>query len=547
MRQKIEFARSYDNIRLAWTQCGSRSSRTPTTLACLLAPESRSKLRRGKKYGGLLLPVAFPVNNGPDSISFMDSFYLTPTSWIRLIALGAFIIAGLAGRSVSACEVGAGGPWPDAGFGDNGHALLQFETDGQRGDLGNALAVQDDGRILIAGFAVLSDRRDGAVLRLLPDGSIDTSFGIQGRRLLGIASEDGIVQITDIQLQSDGRIVLFGRDRDRGLVFVRLHADGSFDHSFDLNGIRIVLLEEDSNTSAGMAIDNEGRLIGVGSMGIEDPAQCALIVRLEPNGAMDASFGANGRVCLLPDDESPGATTGDVAALPDGKILVAGSARSGDAIPSENVDMFALRLASDGTPDPDFGNAGWRLVAFDQGSDFRDFAHVLNVDDGGGITLAGSAASLQSESMAMARLTPGGELDAGFGSSGRVLIPFEHDDQLDSGSAATGMIRLNDDRLLVAGVATRQHSSVAFRRAGAAAMLNADGSIDTCFEENGRWVQALPGLQTSLFRDLASHDDRIYLVGNAEVPRDDDPSLLRRDILIAAFSLSGSIFSDRFE
>jgi uncharacterized delta-60 repeat protein len=477
----------------------------------------------------------------------MDRFYPIPTSRICLVALAVFIIAGLAGRSASACEGGAGGPWPDAGFGDNGHTLLQFETDGERGDFGNALAVQTDGRILIAGFAALSDRRDGAVLRLLPDGNIDTSFGIQGRRLLGIASEDGFAQITGMQLQSDGRIVLFGRDRDRGLVFVRLHADGSFDHSFDLNGVRIVLLEEDSNTSARMAFDHAGRLVGVGSMGSTDSAQCALIVRLEPNGAMDASFGANGRVCLLPDAGSPGATTGDVAALPDGNILVAGSAISGEAVPSENVDMFALRLASDGTPDPDFGNAGWRLVAFDQGRDFRDFAHGLNVDDGGRVTLAGSAETLQSGSMAIARLTPGGQLDAGFGSSGRVLIPFEHDDQPDRGSAATRVIRLHDERLFVGGAATRHHSLNAFRPAGAAAILNSDGTIDTCFEENGRWVQTLPGRQDSLFRDLVRHGDRIYLVGNAEVPQDDDPSLLRRDILIAAFTLSGSIFSDRFE
>lgn len=476
---------------------------------------------------------------------------------IALVA-AIWLTAGLSQtRADGDCESGAVGPVPDPAFGDGGLVMEQFHVGDDLGDLGIAAAVQSDGRLVVGGHASTpDDARDGAVMRLLPDGQPDPEFGDEGRLLLGIANPGDFVSVRGVEVLADGRIVLVGRDRDTGWFFARLHPDGSFDTSFDLNGVRIISLDADSHFAHDLAVQADGKLVGAGFVqeSFDVDEVCAKLIRLDSDGSNDETFGENGQVCLTPDEDADIAGALDVTVLPDGRILAAGLGSQADSSPELKLDMLAFRLMPDGQVDTTFGEDGWRFIVFDQGGEFHDRAFALTVDSSDSLVLAGFAESLQSSesnfvtSMAAARLTPDGDPDPGFGSGGRVTVAFDHDGEHHGVDQAAGLTVLDDGRILLAGVAPRRHSADTFPQAGAATVLHADGDLDTCFGDDGRWVQSLPGPQDiGLFRDIAHHSDRIYLVGYGDVPQTDDPSRTRTDIMITAMTISGEIFSDRFE
>lgn len=132
---------------------------------------------------------------------------------------------------------------PDPGF--NGTGIVQTAV-GTVQSAGKAVAVQPDGKIVVAGYAASGSSytdRNVALARYLPDGSLDTSFNGTGTavRALGPSLDEA----SSILLQSDGKILLIGQrmttsDRsDSDLAVVRFMPDGSLDSSFYYSGYRL--------------------------------------------------------------------------------------------------------------------------------------------------------------------------------------------------------------------------------------------------------------------------------------------------------------------
>jgi uncharacterized delta-60 repeat protein len=230
----------------------------------------------------------------------------------------------------------------DVAFGTNG--LLHTNIYG--GDEARAIAMQPDGRFVLAGFSDTAPgaRRHFAFVRYLPDGELDTSFGTDGTVTIDPALGLPAVQswIYDVIVQPDGRIVGAGfteysSGQADGAV-VRLLPDGQIDPSFSDDG-RAIFDDGAISNSVGaavrgglgrLALQANGRLLAAG--GID------AVLGIHPDGTLDPDFHGDGIARI------PGAPN-DMALQDDGKIIIGTMANV-----SSQLGFRVLRLIGDNTP-----------------------------------------------------------------------------------------------------------------------------------------------------------------------------------------------------
>ncbi|HLO58434.1 MAG TPA: T9SS type A sorting domain-containing protein [Bacteroidales bacterium] len=187
----------------------------------------------------------------------------------------------------------------------------------------NAMALQDDGKIIIAA----TNPTIVNVLRLKTDGSIDTSFS-------AIKTNNGVKAI---KLQKDGKIIIAGGFSKINTFSIygiaRLHSDGSLDNTFISycnNGIIYTI-----------SIQADNKIIAGGSFSTYDNLNIKNLVRLNPDGTADRTFRNKGV-------DNPVYTT---LIKPNGKIVIGGDFEYlNENIPRNHIAF----LTSDGDPDPDY-------------------------------------------------------------------------------------------------------------------------------------------------------------------------------------------------
>src|SRR5262249_40491545 len=153
-----------------------------------------------------------------------------------------------------------------------GKVRVAFDLGGDKSDVANAIAIQADGKIVLAGSAVVAaDNRDFAVARLNPNGTLDTTFSGDGRATvgfnLGARKEDGA---NAIAIQADGKIVLAGSAaREDGnnqydFAVARLNASGTLDTTFSGDGRATADFGAGSDVAYALAIQADGKIVPVG-------------------------------------------------------------------------------------------------------------------------------------------------------------------------------------------------------------------------------------------------------------------------------------------
>ena len=203
----------------------------------------------------------------------------------------------------------------DSTFGTGGKSTTDFSSS----EYAHAVAVQADGKVVAAGTASVGGtpnvNYDFAVFRYNANGSLDTSFDSDGKVTTRISNDyHNYDAAYAVAIQTDGRIVVAGSSDLGGGSFalVRYNPDGSLDASFGSAGIVI------STTIYGaifdIAIQPDGKIVAGGSN--------FTIVRYNPNGSLDASFGTGGIVTTSFGMDVQEAYS--VAVQTDGKIVAAG-------------------------------------------------------------------------------------------------------------------------------------------------------------------------------------------------------------------------------
>ncbi|MGD1219128.1 calcium-binding protein [Streptomyces krungchingensis] len=234
----------------------------------------------------------------------------------------------------------------DTSFGTNGRVLTDFAGPTEAMDV----ALQPDGKIVAAGY---SGGR-AAVARYLTTGALDPGFGTGGMVTTdpspGSLEEGGDART--LALQPDGKIVVGGEVGTTrfDFVLIRYNANGTLDTGFSGDGIERTDFG-DYESVEGLAVQSDGRILAAGG----SSGRFAL-ARYHGNGSLDTTFGTAGRV-LTPG----GGGAQDVVLQSDGRIVVAGNNGPGG-------DFAVLRYGTDGSPDSGFGTGG-RVTTDFGGSD----------------------------------------------------------------------------------------------------------------------------------------------------------------------------------
>jgi len=331
----------------------------------------------------------------------------------------------------------------DASFGTGGIVTTDFAG---AGDGAGPIAVQPDGKLVAAGVATINGQVDFALARYNSDGTLDTNFGTAGRVTTDFGGRyEGV---SSIALQSDGKIVVAGGSvigLYDNFALARYNSDGTLDTSFGTGGKVITDFGEVSSQAYSVAVQPDGKTVAAGYANIDGEEDFAL-VRYNADGALDSTFGAGGKVITDFGHLEQGfsyAFAFSLAVQPDGKIVVAGQAYI-DA----GYDVALARYESDGTLDASFGTGGKMITDFGGRNDLATSVAVL---PDGNIVVAGQANVVRGYGFALARYNSNGTLDDSFGARGIVTTDFGLLDQGFSVAYAASLAVQPDGRIVAAG------------------------------------------------------------------------------------------------
>ena len=331
----------------------------------------------------------------------------------------------------------------DTSFGSGGKKTINFGgTDDPR-----VVLVQPNGRIVVAGGGAAAS--SFCVVRLRTNGTLDTTFGSGGKKVIDFGGDDE--SVFGAALQADGKIVLAG-DSHLKVAVARLKPNGALDASFEGDGKKVFSWGALSRAQAVVVAPN-GKILLAGFSGPEGGN--IQVARLKTNGLLDTTFGTGGKAAVDFGGDDFGMA---MARQADGRILVAGRSSAAGAV--------VARLRATGTLDPDFDGDG-RVTLPGGGS-----ASAVLVQPDRNIVVAGNA--MGSGVMTVTRLTPAGALDPTFGAGGTASIDFGSTADLAAGAALQP-----DGKIVVAGY-TQASEDVAVAR------LNPNGSPDATFGVAGK-------------------------------------------------------------
>ncbi len=320
---------------------------------------------------------------------------------------------------------------PDNSFSFDGITEIDF---GNPTDVAAGLAVQNDGKIVVAGTTqgTASHSADFAAARLNADGSLDTSFGGgTGKVTVGFdldaGSGDDIAGA--MALQADGKIIIVGSAETATGTLVavtRLLPDGTRDSQFNLNGkvtFAFGASSSEQNTVLRVSVDMQGRIVLTSTTSTDGAAQFG-VARLLANGSLDPNFHANGRT-LFDFGGNASFNTAPYALIlqRDGRIVVGGAANSSTSS-TENIDTAIARLLPDGSLDTSFGFGGRTMVAFDLGGQNLDAILDGVQQANGSLMFVGTATTATGQIALALRLRADGTLDNAFGAFGKMSYDF---------------------------------------------------------------------------------------------------------------------------
>ncbi len=286
-----------------------------------------------------------------------------------------------------------------ARFNSSGVPITAFNEDGvfAFGNNGNGRAILsvNGGKILVAGERIDSDKPKLTLLRLNPDGTLDTTFS-------GDGNNDGIVDTFQINVSAASTSNVAGdlvRDSQGRLIFAIITNQGRYvigrrnanaDVGTSAGSITIdTLIPAKLDASPNLAVDSQNRILLLGTTPSSNTGDNFVVTRYKADGTKDSAFGAGGT-------DGDGVVTIDflgandfakaILVQPDGKIVVAGSAKN-------NTDAFAIaRLNANGTLDTTFGQGGKVVMGLsDVSGAFEEQLDDLAITTDGKIIASGHA------------------------------------------------------------------------------------------------------------------------------------------------------------
>jgi len=393
----------------------------------------------------------YAIGSGPGDSSNDQVFAAAVQGDGKIVIVGSSL-AQAGDKDFHITRIGSDGNLDPSFANGNGTLTPGFDFGGTNDDVARAVAIQADGKIVVAGEVAGSQSGSGpgpgiGLLRLMPDGTLDTAFGPNGDGTVYYTPNDGFpLDVNAVVVADDGSLLV------AGAIMGSNNKDFFVEH-FTAGGDTIGF-----------------RLIAFDLGGDDNDVATAAVIR------------------------------------PNGKLLIAGYAARGGG----NVDCALVQLLPPDfvASDVGFGNNGdgTRLVAFDIGGDDADFCHALALQPDGKILIGGGAAKDASGGTyaAIARLNGGGgQLDDTFAGNGKLTTFFE--------SAAMGAVNSvraiaiqSDRKIVLTGYGTTLDSARAPYDFAAMRVLE-NGTLDGTFEGS------TPGSNfATTMIDFNGNDDRAF-------------------------------------
>lgn len=330
----------------------------------------------------------------------------------------------------------------DSTFGDNGQVTTAIDGIAPRA---RAVAIQSDGKIVVAGETQLGGNNSVALARYNPDGSIDSSFGTAGKVVGTVVGRAYAVAVQEAATEGERKIVVAGDApvdgdaNDFGDVLVaRFNADGSLDASFGDDGVSVGDVTGSTDLARNLVLLPDGDIVVAGDPFGTNASDGTAVVRLNANGTLDGDFGTGGIVRI---NERVGR---GLARQVDGKLLLVGASSV-----IATSQFATMRLNADGSIDTSFGTNGLVTTSVSGStSGVGDVAQAVTVRPDGHIYVAGVSGSLN-QNFGLVRYTSNGTLDDTFATGGIVTIDFNG-----LADGAENIALLGDGRILLGGFAT---------------------------------------------------------------------------------------------
>lgn len=380
-----------------------------------------------------------------------------------------------------------------------------FDTDGivttpigSSDDFGRSMAIQPDGKIVVAGYSDNGSQDVFAITRYNTNGSLDITFDGDGIVNTPIGTSGN--RAHSVVIQSDGKIVAAGyafiSGTSNDFALARYNTNGSLDTSFDVDGKVTTAFGTSTNDRAfSIAIQNDGKILVAGyNTDIISTQRDFAITRYNINGSIDTAFSNDGKVSLS--IASGGDECRSVMIQNDGKIVVVGF-----SFDFTTRVFAAVRFNTNGSLDNSFDNDG--IVTTSIGSnDDAGYAAALQSD--GKIVVTGYTYAVAKYDFALVRYNTDGSLDNTFDTDGKVTTSI--------GTAEDVPFALtiqNDGKILAAGHSQNAYNNFALVR------YNTDGSLDNSFDSDGK---VTTGIGSSISDDIVQSialqsDGKIVVAG----------------------------------
>lgn len=408
--------------------------------------------------------------------------------------------------SILHCSAQAGSL--DSTFGVNGKVTSPVGSDF---DVGHSVAIQADGKLVVAGWSDNGTDDDMSLIRYNTDGSVDSTFGVNGRviTVVGIYGSHGEA----LEIQSDGKIVVggFGYSGSYSdFALVRYNTNGTLDNTFGSGGILITTMGSSSDCIYDIAIQSDGKIVAVGTRNMLSPNTTQFgLARFNTNGTLDPTFGTNGKVFTTFGIDNQALS---VAIQSDGKIVVGGQVY----LVAQDSEFGLVRYNTDGSLDTTFGGTG--MVATPVAGNYDEPENIALQTDGKILTV-GSIGFSTSRRVAVTRHNTDGSVDSTFGVNGVVITSFGN--LVDA--RGRDLFLQPDGKIVVSGGCAYSSALQSF----ALARYKSDGSLDSTFGTNGKVTTAMGNYTAFGFATLLQPDGKIVVAGDNYNGTDNDFAIAR--------------------
>lgn len=491
-----------------------------------LAIDSNDKIVLAGQSTGKFLVFRFNQSGskdltfGTNSVVHVDFGNADASAWdVAMQPDGKIVAAGIAlagDKSFALARMHPDGSL-DSSFGTAGKVLL----DPPKSARSPVVALQPDGKILLAGSGTGGPNPHFYLFRLNPDGTRDSTFSSDGEITITIFL--GAVQVNDMAVSPDGSIYVSYINKTGGHIVVRVLSDGTWD-TFAGSGFldaattdNLLAVQADqkivvAGTAGGdfglvrylpdgtadpdfhnanhvitnigesggyfnaLALQTDGKIIAVGRNDNYEFDGGSILARLSADGGLDTSFNASGSLTSGNASEFGNA----VALQPDGKIVV--GTGYGDMYGQGGGQL--ARFLPDGTPDSAFVSTSPYVAA------------LALQPDGKILTLGVEHSDSGPEYSKLVRHLADGSYDAAFGNQGQITSTTCYCDKL---------ALQPDGKILVAGTGDPDFSALLLRR-------HPDGALDQSFGANGTLTWKF-GIGATFPRSLLLQPDGKILLG----------------------------------